>query len=143
MKLTPAHKLPRLVAVLYAIMGLIFFVLTLFDKTEERDYSWPIATLENSYPCANYTHWCPLDIGFKTAILIEDNTPLGSYIEKRVDPVDYLDKHPFLNFWFTKIYSGMAPWYWLFKILYGCLFYYLLTWLLVKVVSFLRKRRTP
>jgi hypothetical protein len=142
MKLPHLKRWPVLAAMVYALFGLVLFgfSIILYPALGESEDGFYFALLDNSYPCANYTFGCPIDVGFKTAIFIEDHTRLGAYIEKSVDPVVYLDKHPFLNFWFTKSYSVMAPWYWLFKILFGCLFYYVVTWLSVKLVTLWRRR---
>jgi hypothetical protein len=144
MKWPASRAWPRLAALAYAIFGLVLFGLsTIKPVRDDGGDNFTFTTmLDYSYPCASH-YPCPLgiDIPFKTANLLLDHTPLDSYVYERLDADETKTKYPVLWFMFTKIYSPVSPYYWLFTILYGCLFYYVLTWLLVKVVARLRKRR--
>jgi hypothetical protein len=139
----PARKWPRLAALAYALFGLILFGLSTIkpvrgDGSENAVYD---TILRYSYPCASYGACLNFtDIPFNTGILLMEYTPLGSYKSEKFLEDGFEIKYPFFSFFFTKNYFTMSPDLWLLIILYGCLFYYCATWLLVKGVAFFRQR---
>jgi hypothetical protein len=141
----PARKWPGLAALAYALFGLTLFGLSMIEKARNHDDFVEDHTydtiIDYSYPCASYGTCLNLvDIPFQTAVLVQDHTPLDAYINEKFSEVGFEKKHPVLRFMFTKNYSTLSPYLWLFIILYGCLFYYGATWLLVKGIAWFRKK---
>jgi hypothetical protein len=139
----PTRKWPRLAALAYALFGLILFGLSTVKPVRDdggENFTFT-KIVDYSYPCASHGA-CILniDIPYKTAKLLLDHTPLDAYLSEKFSEDGYEQKYPVLFFMFTKIYSPVAPYAWLFTIFYGCLFYYCSTWLLVRGIALLRKK---
>jgi hypothetical protein len=99
--------------------------------------------INSSYPCADHDPCLfGVNIPFRTANLLLESTGLETYASNQLYDA-YHGGPPasrLIIFMFTLIHSPTAPIYWLFTVLYGCLFYYCATWLLVKGVAFFRQR---
>jgi hypothetical protein len=133
----PVRKWPRLAALVYAVLGsVIFGISTIKPVLDDGSDNFTTSYIMNySYPCASH-YPCPLgiDIPFKTANFLMDYTPLDVFVNDHFE-------NPVIQFWFTKYYSPMSPYDWLFKIIWGCIFYYCLTWLGVRLYQWVRHRQ--